>query len=470
MYVQQFFVNGLAQCSYLLGAGRTCAIVDPMRDVQVYLDAAKALQLSISHVLLTHLPADFIGGQRELVDLTGATACAPAAGHCAFPHIGIDDGMRIVLEDVELQAMATPGHSPDSVCYVAIDRSRSDDPAAVFCGDTLFVGDVGRPDLFPGQARELAGALFDTLHNQLLKLPDYCAVLPGHGAGSIGGRAIGHNRQSTIGYERRNNSVLHLTERSQFVDHLTRVPPDVPDHFGRCRAVNAAGPVLLRELAMPRSFDPRVFEQELRRTNRIVVDTRGYEAFSGQHIAGSLHLDLAGNFSLFAGWLLAPEQELLLVIDGAATLPDVMTRLRRVGLDRVVGYLEGGVPAWTRAGFTTEHLSLLSATELRQRVQSGAPVQVLDVRTRTEFALAHIDNAVNIPLPELRTRQRELSPQVPIAIVCSSGHRSSTAASLLKPIGLDTVAILAGGMQGYHAAGFGPECPVCAVPHGPAAR
>ena len=292
MYVQQFFVGGLAQCSYLLGANRTCAIVDPMRDVQVYLDAAKALQLSISHVLLTHLQADFVGGQRELADLTGATVCAPAAAHCSFPHIGVDDGMRVVLEEVELQVMAAPGHSPDSICYVAVDHGRSDDPVAVFSGDTLFAGDVGRPDLFPDRARELAGALFDTLHNQLLKLPDYCVVLPGHGAGSIGGSIISQSRQSTIGYERRNNSVLHVTDRGQFVDHMTRTLPDLPDHFSRCVATNAAGPTLLRELPVPRSLQPRVFEQELRRTNRIVVDTRCYEAFAGQHIAGSLHLDL----------------------------------------------------------------------------------------------------------------------------------------------------------------------------------
>ncbi|MBN2360611.1 MAG: MBL fold metallo-hydrolase [Deltaproteobacteria bacterium] len=469
MYVQQFFVDGLAHCSYLLGASSTCAIVDPMRDVQVYLDAAKARQLSITHVVLTHLHADFVGGHRELADVTGATVCAPAAGRCSFPHVGVDDGMRVVLEEVELQVMATPGHSPDSVCCVAVDRGRSDDPVAVFTGDTLFVGEIGRPDLFPGQAAELAGALFDSLHNRLLKLPDYCAVLPGHGAGSLCGRAIGQSRQSTIGYERRNNSLLHVTDRSLFVERLTRDPPDLPDHFGRCCAANAAGPPLLRELAVPRSLPPRLFEQELRRSHRVVVDTRGCEAFAGQHIVASLHLDLEGNFSLFAGWLLAPEQEILLVVDSASAVPDALTRLRRVGLDRVVGYLEGGMPAWTRAGFPTGHLSLLSAAELRQRVQAGSPMQMLDVRSRQEFLRAHVEGALNIPLPDLRSRHGELSRQVPIAIVCASGHRASTAASLVQPLGLHSIAVLAGGLLGYHAAGYGPECPVCHIPHGPAA-
>jgi len=201
MLVQQFFVKGLAHSSYLLGGSKTCAIVDPRRDVAIYLEAADALGMQITHVLETHLHADFVSGHMDLARKTGATIVAPKAGKCRFKHRAVSQGDVFVIEDLSIKVLETPGHTPEHVSYVVSDLSRGKEPVSVFCGDTLFVGDVGRPDLFPGRAKELASKLFDSLHKKLLKLPAFCEVLPAHGAGSLCGRAMGAKRTSTIGYE-----------------------------------------------------------------------------------------------------------------------------------------------------------------------------------------------------------------------------------------------------------------------------
>jgi len=220
MFVQQFFVKGLAHSSYLLGGTETCAIVDPRRDVQVYLDAAEDMGMKITHILETHLHADFVSGHMDLAKLTGATIVAPRAGGCSFEHLAVGDGDGFEIENLKIEVLDTPGHTPEHISFVVTDTSRGDEPAAVFCGDTLFVGDVGRPDLFPGMAQELASKLFSSIHDKLLKLPDHCEVYPAHGAGSLCGRAMGAKRTSTIGYERRYNAALQIADEAEFIQSL----------------------------------------------------------------------------------------------------------------------------------------------------------------------------------------------------------------------------------------------------------
>ncbi len=248
MIVQQFFVPGLAHSSYLLGGTSTCAIVDPRRDVQVYLDAAKEMGMKITHILETHLHADFISGHLDLAEKTGARIYAPASAHCDFPHQAVAEGDVFSIEDLEIRVLETPGHTPEHITYVVADQARGPEPVGIFCGDTLFVGDVGRPDLFPGKARQLASSLYDSLHGKLLKLPDFCEVFPAHGAGSLCGRAMGAKRTSTIGYERRFNAALQIHGREEFITSLTSNMPEAPDHFSRCSAQNAAGPALVAAL------------------------------------------------------------------------------------------------------------------------------------------------------------------------------------------------------------------------------
>jgi hydroxyacylglutathione hydrolase len=452
VFVQQFFIPGIAQTSYLLGAASTCAIVDPARDVERYLDAAGELDLAITHVLETHLHADFVSGHMELAETTGARICAPAAGRCEFEHMAVGDGSRIDLEEVRIDVLDTPGHTPDGVTYVVTDTARGSEPVAAFTGDALFVGDVGRPDLFPGRSRELASALYDSLHRKVLALPDACLVLPSHGAGSLCGRAMGAMRFSTIGYERQFNQALQHASREEFVQSLTANMPPAPDHFSRCSEINRLGPALIRTLPELRPMRPVEFRERAGRTDAVVLSVRDYATFGGVHVPGSYHVDLAMNFSTYAGWVLPPDRDILLVADTPAQARRAVVSLRRVGLDRAVGYLVGGTHAWALAGYPTDRVPQLSPAEVRAMVDAGAVL--VDVRFPDEFEEEHVEGAVNIPALELRTRHPELPADRPLVVMCRSGQRSSLACSLLKRAGRAQVHNAAGGFTGYTAAGY----------------
>jgi glyoxylase-like metal-dependent hydrolase (beta-lactamase superfamily II)/rhodanese-related sulfurtransferase len=467
MIVQQFFVKGLAHSSYVVGGTKACAVVDPRRDVRVYLDAAKSLGMTITHILETHLHADFISGHLDLAEKTGAKIYAPKAGKCMFDHVGLSEGDSFGIEDMVLSVLETPGHTPEHISYVVRDKARGDEPAAVFCGDTLFVGDVGRPDLFPGKARELASSLFDSLHEKFLRLADFCEVYPAHGAGSLCGRAMGAKRTSTIGYEKKYNAALQIKDREEFIKSLTTNMPGAPDHFSRCSAINGRGPTLERDLPIMEELDPVGFNEKAKGRNTVVLDTRSYDSFGGQHVPGSFHIDFAGNFATFAGWILPPEASILLVTRDGEEPSEAAIWLRRVGLDQAVGYLGGGMFAWATAGLPTGHVKQFSVEELHRMGTGERKMAVVDVRSPREYEGFHIEGTLNIPAPDLRTRYKELDPDVPTALVCSTGHRSSLGVSILKQHGFKEVFNVAGGMTGYSAAGYGPECPMCVSPHGP---
>ncbi|HNU02480.1 MAG TPA: MBL fold metallo-hydrolase [Acidobacteriota bacterium] len=467
MIVQQFFVKGISHSSYLLGGSTTCAIVDPQRHIQEYLDAADDLGMTITHILETHLHADFISGHLDLAAATGARIYAPRSGDCRFDHEAVGEGDTITIEDMHIRVLDVPGHTPEHLAYVVTDASRGPEPVAVFCGDALFVGDVGRPDLFPDIARELAAKLYTSLHDKLLRLPDFCEVYPAHGAGSLCGRMMGAKRTSTVGYERRYNRALQLTDREAFIRSLTENMPPAPDHFSRCSDINRVGPAVVADLPPLAPLGPAAFDERRRAPGTIVLDVRGYDAFAGHFVPDSIHNDLNGNFATFAGWILPPDRDILLVAHDDLQVRRAVAGLRQVGLDRVAGYLDGGMVAWVKSGRTTEHLDLLSAEELYLRITGGEHVTLIDVRSAGEYGSYHISGSLHIPAPDLRTRHAELNPALPAIVLCSTGNRSSLAASLLKQRGFPRVANVAGGMTGYSAAGHAPECPLCFVPHGP---
>jgi glyoxylase-like metal-dependent hydrolase (beta-lactamase superfamily II)/rhodanese-related sulfurtransferase len=467
MFVQQFFVDGLAHLSYLLGGRETCAIVDPKRDVEDYLAAAKAMGMKITHILETHLHADFVSGHLDLAKRTGAKIVAPKAGQCAFPHLAVGDGDAFDLEDMHITVLDTPGHTPDCICYVVTDRSRGEGPVAVFAGDTLFVGDVGRPDLFPGRGPELASSLYDNLHGKLLKLPDTCLVYPAHGAGSLCGKAMGAMRASTIGYERRHNPALQHATKEAFRAALLAGMPEAPDHFARCSAINRSGPALIAEMPPLRPLSPRDV-QSLMGQGHIVVDARDYGSFGAAHVPGALNIDAAHNFATFAGWMLPPDKPIVLVTHGNTEAQQVAALLRRVGLDRVTGYVEDGMGPWITDGMPVGRVPTLSVHEVRDQCQAGkAAMTILDVRALGEWSVSHIEGAVHMPLPATRARFGELDPGGLVALVCKSGARASTAGSILQQHGFRNLAVVAGGMTAWVAAGFGPECALCALTHGP---
>jgi glyoxylase-like metal-dependent hydrolase (beta-lactamase superfamily II) len=454
MIVQHFFVNGLAHSSYLLAGTNSCAIIDPRRDVDVYVDAAAALEMRITHILETHLHADFISGHMDLAEKTGAVIYAPKAGNCGFKHEGLAEGDSFMIDDIRLSVLDTAGHTPEHISYVVTDMERGEEPVGVFCGDTLFVGDVGRPDLFPGRAAELASALFDNLHGKLMKLPDFCEVYPAHGAGSLCGRAMGAKRTSTIGYERKNNPALQIGGKPEFIKSLTTNMPAAPDHFARCSATNAAGPVPVRILPVPAPLAAEAFAEQARKPRAIVLDVRSFDAFGGQHVPGAWNIDFTGNFATFAGWTLPVDGELLIVADSPAIVREAAVWLRRVGLDQVTGYLDGGMLSWSLAGLPTEHVPQLSPQELHQMAASKSQMTLVDVRSREEFEASSIPGAINIPAPDLRRRHTELPKDRPAVTICTSGTRSSLAASILQRNGFKDVRNAAGGMSGYAAAGF----------------
>lgn len=466
MLLKHFFTPKIAHSSYILAGKSTCAVIDPQRDVDIYLEEARGLGVDITHILQTHLHADFITGDTELAALTGAKIHVARSAGCTFDHVALSEGDSIRLEDMELQVLETPGHTPEHLSYVVIDHSRGDTPVGVFVGDTLFVGDVGRPDLFPDRALELADSLYDSLHGKLLKLPDHVEVYPTHGAGSLCGRAMGAKWRSTIGYERTYNAALQIGDKAGFIRSLTEEMPPAPDHFGRCSDINRHGAPRSSLIPQPSPRDVAEAKRLMESGAVEVVDARSYHAFAGQHLPGAWHLDLNGNFPTFAGWVLPTDRDLLLVTDDYHKVAEVTRWARRVGVDRIVGFVDGGLTAWATSGCLSTAIELISAEELHDMIIGTEKFVLLDVRAPLEYADNHIQGAVNIPVAELRTRHGELDPEARIVMVCSSGNRSSLGASILKQKGFGRVCNVAGGMSGYSAAGYTRECGACVNLHG----
>ncbi len=467
MIIQQFFIGGIAHSSYILGGKNTCAIIDPRRDVDTYVQHAREMGMKITHILETHLHADFISGHLELAKATGAKIYAPKSANCGFDHIAVAEGDSFSIEDMEVKVLETPGHTPEHVSYVVTDNSRGNEPVALFCGDTLFVGDVGRPDLFPGKAEQLAKQLYESLHEKLLKLPEFCEIYPAHGAGSLCGRAMSAKRTSTIGYEKKYNYALNITEPEDFVQTLTNNMPAAPDHFSRCSATNGNGPIITDDLPELKAFNNADFQELINEGKHIVLDVRCFESFGGQHIPNAYSIDIKSNFATFAGWLLPPEKDILLVTDSYEQALNANIWLRRVGIDNVAGYLEEGMFGWVTAGLETQHLIQISIVELHERSKEGSELLVVDVRSNSEYDKFHIENSINIPVNELRERYIELDKEAEIVLICGSGHRSSMGCSILQQKGFKNVYNASGGMTGYAAAGYGPECPMCVLSWAP---
>lgn len=466
MLIKHFFVNKIAHSSYILAGSDVCAVIDPQRDIDLYINEARSLGVTITHILQTHLHADFVSGHMDLAEKTGAKIYVAKSARCTFDHVALSENDTIEIEDIVIKVMETPGHSPESLCYAVMDTSRGEDAVCVLTGDTLFVGDVGRPDLFPDKAEALADQLYHSLFDKLLKLPDFCEVLPAHGAGSLCGRAMGAKWRSTIGYEKKYNAALQIREKTAFIKSLTEDMPPAPDHFSRCNETNRKGPVLVSQLPRMQELSPKAFKEMLEKEDVVVVDTRSYLAFGSQHIPGAWSLDFEGNLPTFAGWVLPIDKDLLVVSDSYKEAEKTQIWLRRVGMDRIVGYLDGGMAGWVTSGYKTHHVTQISAEDLHDKVVGSEKFVLLDVRAPLEFEDGHIDGAINIPVADLRERYEELNKEDALILTCSSGNRSSLGASILRRHGFKNLFNVAGGMTGYSAAGYAQQCKVCVSPHG----
>ena len=466
MLLKHFFTEKIAHSSYILAGQDTCAVIDPQRDTGHYIKEARNLGVRITHIIQTHLHADFISGHIDLAEKTGARIYVAKSARCTFDHVPLNEGDEFFLEDMKLHVLETPGHTPEHISLVVTDTARCDSPVGVFVGDTLFVGDVGRPDLFPDIARELAGKLFHSLHDKLMQLPDYCEIYPAHGAGSLCGRSMGAKWRSTIGFERRFNQSMQFKDEDAFISSLTENMPPAPDHFSRCSDINRHGPARLADLPFLEALSVNQFAEKMEDKDTIILDTRSYLAFGGQHISGAWHLDLNGNFPTFAGWVLPTDKQILLVADDYEKVMATITWARRTGVDHIVGYLDDGMSDWSLSGLPSSSVQQISAHALYQQISMDENITLLDVRAPAEYEDSHISGAVNIPVADLRWRFNELNPARTTILMCSSGNRSSLGSSILKQHGFENVINLAGGMTGYSAAGYTKECRACATPHG----
>jgi hydroxyacylglutathione hydrolase len=453
MFFKQFYLGCLAHASYMIGSDGEAAVVDPRRDVDSYIDEAREHGLEIKHVLETHLHADFVSGHHELAKRTGAKIYFGAKAGAKFDHVPVREGDEIRMGDVVLRFLETPGHTPESVSILVIDREVSDVPKAVLTGDTLFIGDVGRPDLLGAKmsAQELAGMLYDSLHDKLLALPDSVEVYPAHGAGSLCGRNISSETSSTIGQQRQFNYALRPMPKEEFVRMMTTDLPEAPAYFARDVAINRDGAAEMTDLPEPAALDPQSVEA-LRMKGATVLDTRPAAQYGTGHVPGSLNIGLSGQFASWAGALISPSTPIVLVSEEEEQVREARTRLARVGIENVAGYLAGGILEWHRAGLPLATMEQVSVEELDARIREGRVGKVVDVRRPGEWQAGHIADAVHSPLASLAATAGALQKDQPVAVVCQSGYRSSIATSILEQQGFTRVTNVVGGMSAWRGA------------------
>jgi hydroxyacylglutathione hydrolase len=447
MYFEQFYLGCLAHASYMLASEGEAVVVDPQRDVDIYLRAAEANRVSIRHIFETHLHADFVSGHQELASRTGARIYIGAQAQAAFPHIALRDGFDLQVGKMRISALETPGHTAESVCLVITDEEKSPEPWAVLTGDTLFLGDVGRPDLSKSYSpKQLAGMLYDSLHQKILKLDDSVLVYPAHGAGSLCGRNMRAERVSTIGTERLTNYALQIKSREQFVDQLTSNLPARPEYFLQDAEMNRTGASALSDLSRLRPMDSAeltIFLQE----GGLVLDVRPGEQFAAGHVPGSVNIALSGQFASWAGALLGLAAEPVLIGESEEELSEARMRLARVGLENTRGFLKGGVSAWKEKGFPLETQPEIHVEALQERLHSG--IQVLDVRREPEWEVGHIEGAVWWPLDNFKVAPPEIDRAAPVAVHCKGGYRSMIACSLLRRAGFQNVVNVTAGFDAW---------------------
>ena len=458
---KQLYLGCLAQASYLLGSDGEAAVVDPRRDVDVYLDEAKALGLSIRYVIETHLHADFVSGHLELAERTGATILISHRAGATFPHQGVKDGDVVSVGALSLTFLDTPGHTPESVSVLVTDSKAPSSPQMVLTGDTLFIGDVGRPDLFGSKgltAEHMAGVLYDSLHSKLLPLPDDVLVYPAHGAGSLCGKNLSKDTYSTMGRQRRTNVALQPMSRGEFVRFLTAEAPETPAYFPMDVEINRRGAQTLEPGMKPKSLSALEFK-ELRDRGAAVLDVRASEDYAQGSVPQSLNIGLAGQFASWAGTLLDAGRDVLIVAKNDAAASEARMRLSRVGLERVVGWLAGGISDWKQAGFpvdTTEQVTVNALQDLlvSPEAKTGKPFQVVDVRRSGEWSGGHIAGAIHAPLHQLEDHAPHLDPALKTYVVCGGGYRSIMGAEILREMGVRDVVDVKGGMAEWKAQGL----------------
>jgi hydroxyacylglutathione hydrolase len=463
MHFKQFYLACLAHASYLIGSDGEAVVVDPQRDVDQYIDEAAAHKFKIRYVIETHLHADFVSGHRELAARTGAEIVFGRQAGATIPHRAVKDGDELAIGKVKLRILETPGHTPEGICVLVIDTEVSAQPQKVLTGDTLFIGDVGRPDLAGAKGytpQTMAALMYDSLHEKLLQLDDAVEVYPAHGAGSMCGRNLSTETSSTIGEQRKFNYALQPMSKEEFVKVMTSDLPEAPAYFSKDAEINRTGAEALTGLP-PAAALSAAEVCKLTAQGSVILDVRDAADFGAGHIPGALNIGLGGQFASWAGSLIPITSPIVIVAGSDEKVEEAQLRLARVGLENVQGYLAGGMNAWKEAGLELGSVQQITVAELKELVETRPELQLIDVRRVAEYESGHAPRAINSPLAKLRDTlpHLDLKPNSRTAVICAGGYRSSAGTSILQQLGFNHLLNVTGGTKAWINAGYEVETP-----------
>jgi hydroxyacylglutathione hydrolase len=468
---EQIQSPGLAHYSYIVGdrGSGQCLVIDPRRDVEIYLEIARQYEMRIVNILETHIHADFVSGSLALAARTGAPISISAYGEVGFEHIGLKDGDKIELGEIRFEVIHTPGHTPEHICFLVSGGMGSESPWALFSGDLLFSGEVGRPDLLGEEIEErLVQDLYHSLHDRILQLDEGIVVYPAHGEGSPCGASIGARQVTTIGYEKHNNPTLQIEDRGAFIESVREALSPAPVYYQRVKKINTIGPEVFANLPSIPALTAKEFQSLVDGDNTLIIDGREITAYGGGHIQNAVHIGLRASFPIWAGeiidetfpvWagrMVDPELGIGLVLPEDADITQAQLYLYRIGIGNIAGYLREGFRTWLEAGYPFLRTEQISVHELDQKIRDREAIQILDVRRKREWANGHIPGAKQIYVPDLLDRAGELDPALPVVTYCGTGYRASIASSILEKEGFE-VKNIPGSMSAWRNAGFPEE-------------
>jgi hydroxyacylglutathione hydrolase len=452
MIFERIKSEGLAHLSYFVGSGDEAIVIDPRRDCQIYFDLARREGMKIKYIFETHRNEDYVIGSLELRELTGAEIYHGQGMDFKYGNFVLD-GQEFNFGSIKLTALHTPGHTDESMSYSLSDLGSGKEPIMVFTGDALFVGDVGRTDLYgPDEAPRMAANLYDSIFNKILPLGDGVILCPAHGAGSLCGGAISKREYSTLGMERIQNPALQRTDKEEFIKSKLEEQLEFPPYFKNMEQYNLQGPRLLKGLPVPELLSPQNFRAEMDK-EALVVDTRMPHSFGGTHIQGSYGIWLKG-LPFFAGWLLPYDRPILLVLEEHEQLEAALRYLVRIGYDNIAGFLNGGISAWYMKALPVDGLNLISVQSLKEKIEKKEEMVILDVRGDKEWDEGHIEGAKHIFVGHLEPNLDKVPRGCPIVVYCDSSRRSNIAASILKKNGYGEVYNVLGSMTAWKSAGY----------------
>lgn len=448
MKFKQFYLGCLAHASYYIGSGAEAAIIDPQRDVEQYLTEAAANGQRIKYIIETHSHADFVSGHIELAEKTGAQIVYGQRANTQFPTLKVKDGDVLEVGKIKLKFLETPGHTPEGITILAENTEETGEPVKMFTGDTLFIGDVGRPDLVGSKgftAEQMGAMLYDSLHEKILPLPDATEVYPAHGAGSLCGKSLSKETWSTLGEQRRTNYALQPMTKEEFIKLVASDQPEVPAYFPRSAAKNLQGSPALEELPKPSALSTA----EIENFDGVVVDVRPNVEYGASHIPNAINIGLGGQFASWAGTLIPIGMPIAIAAGSPAQVDEAFMRLARVGHETVAGFI-------LMEDFTgeTKRVEQVSVEEVRSLTETEKYLQFVDVRRAAEHANGHAARTLNIPLNDLSKELDRLDPNVPTYVICQGGYRSSLGTSILENAGFKTIYNVTGGTQAWTSAGF----------------